>query len=384
MVTFPLRLTEETQRLPSVAPDGLGGVRSGWAQVEPADPLGDAGINAWIAGRVSGDRAKGWEWRRFGLGTGPTLLYRAGPLWHLPGSGLLIGDDGALLKDSAAKTRSPQPDLAGLPGITRRDGTDIFTPPARAPRIAAASLFMPWGGLFNYGHFVIDGLSGLLALDEAGLLRDLPPIAPPLTRWQRGLLRLAFGDLKVREVKASVLRLEDVAYASNINHFLHQPNPLLGRLAERIRSRAPKSARRGRKLYLSRRGYSMRVMVNAAEVESALAARGFEIVEPHRISVEDQAALMAQAAVVVGPTGAGMTNALFTAPGAAVLEIQPENFASFWLGAACHAAGRDWHGFIVASPAPDRQSPWLARMRRGFRFGYRVPVAGLMKVLDRL
>ena len=379
-----LRLTDETDRLPPIAADALATVGVGWATTQTADPLGDAGITAWIAGRLSGDRSKAWDWRRFGPGMGETRIYRDGPLWHLPGSGLLIADDGTVLKNSASKALSPQPQLAGLPGIVRCDGEDRFIPPSRVPHLEAASLFMPWGGRFNYGHFIIDGLSGLLALQEAGLTKDLLPIAPPMRPWQRGLVRLAFGDLRVREVRAPIVRLERTAYANNINHFLHQPNALLARLAEHVRGRVGKRDRHDRKLYLSRRGYSMRVMVNAAELEAALSARGFEIVEPHRMSVEDQVALMGEAAIVVGPTGAGMTNALFTAPGATVLEIQPENFASFWLGAACHAAKRDWHGFICASPAPDTESPWLARMRRGFRFGYRVPVGPLMKVLDRL
>ena len=92
----------------------------------------------------------------------------------------------------------------------------------------------------------------------------------------------------------------------------------------------------------------------------------------------------AAAASATFAAGAAMANALFAPPGATVLEIQPENFASFWLGAACHAADRDWHGYICASPAPREESPWTARIRRGFRFGYRVPVEGLLRMLDRL
>jgi hypothetical protein len=31
-------------------------------------------------------------------------------------------------------------------------------------------VFLPWGATFNYGHFVIDALPSLLALERAGLL----------------------------------------------------------------------------------------------------------------------------------------------------------------------------------------------------------------------
>ena len=383
MVKVALHQKDEARCLPRVSPEALNRVRAGWAQVEPADALGDAGADAWVMGRTGGEGGRIWERRRFGLASAPSSIYRAGPVWHLPQSGLVITDAGELLTDSASKLMSPRPELAGLPGIARDGEADVFTAPARAPVIEGASLFAPYGG-FNYGHFFIDGLSGLLALQEAGLTRELPPVAPPLKRWQRGLVRLAFGDLAVRELKSGVVRLENAAYCSNINHFLHHPNALLGRLAQRVRGGARASGARKRKLYLSRGGYSMRVMVNAREVAAALAERGFEIVTPHRMSVEDQAAMLAQARIVIGPTGAGMANALFMAPGSTVLEIQPENFTSFWLGAACQAADLDWHGFVVASPAPEEESPWLARLRRGYAFGYRVPVEGLLKFLDRL
>ena len=382
MAGIALRQIDETQRLPEIAPRDLRHAAQGWARVEPADPLGDPGVDAWIRGRVGGERASGWDRSRLGPAMGETRVYRNGPLWHLPATGISITDDGAVLTDSASKLLSPQPDLAGLPGIVRQGGEDIFTPPRGAPVLHSASLFMPYGG-FNYGHFFIDGLSALLAVEEAGLTKDLPPAAPRLSAWQRGLTKLAFPELPVRELKAPVVRIENATYSSNINHFLHHPNAMLGRLAERVRSRA-KPGRRDRKIYLSRGNYSMRIMINAREVEQALTERGFEIVKPHRLSAADQAAVMAQARIVVGPTGAGMTNALFTPAGASVLEIQPENFASFWLGAACHMADRDWHGMIVASPAPDADSPWLARQRRGFRFGYRVPVDGLLKMIDKL
>ncbi|MGH1556658.1 hypothetical protein ACRAWD_00305 [Caulobacter segnis] len=52
-------------------------------------------------------------------------------------------------------------------------------------------MFMPWGASFNYGHFVIDALSSLLAMEQAGLLDDLPILAPKLTVWQRELIGLA-------------------------------------------------------------------------------------------------------------------------------------------------------------------------------------------------
>jgi capsular polysaccharide biosynthesis protein len=85
----------------------------------------------------------------------------------------------------------------------------------------------------------------------------------------------------------------------------------------------------------------MRVMVDEATLESALVQRGFEIFRPETLSVVDHLTLFGEASVIVGASGAGLSNLLLCRAGAKVFEIQPENFTSFWIGALCQAAGLD-------------------------------------------
>ena len=126
----------------------------------------------------------------------------------------------------------------------------------------------------------------------------------------------------------------------------------------------------------------MRICLNEVELERALAARGFAIVRPERLSPAQQIALASQARVIVGPTGAGMANALFAEPGALVVDIQPQVFPSAWVPAFGEAVGHDWRIYYAPAPAPRAEAPWVRRVRRGFRFAFRVPLDDFLAYLD--
>jgi capsular polysaccharide biosynthesis protein len=123
-------------------------------------------------------------------------------------------------------------------------------------------------------------------------------------------------------------------------------------------------------------------MINEVALEAALVRRGFHIVRPDRMGVADQIRLFADAEAIVGPTGAGLTNAVFAAPGCKVVEIQPENFTSFWVPAFSRLLDLDWGGYIAPSPCDPKSAPWLARLRRGFHFAYQLDLADFLAFLD--
>ena len=64
------------------------------------------------------------------------------------------------------------------------------------------------------------------------------------------------------------------------------------------------------------------------------------------------------------------------------MEIQPQNFPSAWVPALCEMTGCDWFLYHPRSPAPEGETPWLRRVRRGFRFGYRIELADFLAFLD--
>ena len=83
-------------------------------------------------------------------------------------------------------------------------------------------------------------------------------------------------------------------------------------------------ARPYRKLYVARGDALTRRVCNEAEVIEALP--GFEVVLLDGMSVAGQARLFAEAALVVGPHGAGFTNAVFMKSGTRMIEFMPQTY----------------------------------------------------------
>ncbi len=355
--------------------------------IEDAAELDTDQLAAWRSPRVGGGAVASWDQGQH-LGMGATELRRVGPSWWHPTGGALIGLNGALPAATVAEIYFNKPKLDPLMGVEPSGDGLVFTPPPDAPTLGEVCVAFPWG-VVNYGHFLLDGMTCVLALQEAGALDRLPLATPKLRRWQRDLLRLAFGDLAWQEVAAPIVRVAGAVYTPAMDHYLHRPGPLLIALRARLLAavqtlRPTLSGRRRlkRRLYVSRRGHPMRVMVNEAALEAALVRRGFHIVRPECMSVADQIGLFAEADVIVGPSGAGLTNAVFAAPGCKVVEIQPENFISFWVAAFCRLIGLDWGGYIAPSPCDPKAAPWLARLRRGFHFAYRLDLPDFLAFLD--
>lgn len=376
----PVRLVEESEAL-AAAPDRaafLSAPRGARLSTHPAGYVSPEALSDYLATRLGGAPRPDWFSGRHGMLIGGSSLVRASNAWCLPGYGAVVADD-AVLKGSAGGALTRWPDLSGFPGFSVRDGL-LFSPPAASAALNRASLFCPWGGYFNYGHFLLDGLASLSHLEESGLLELYPPITAPLKPWHRELLGMAFPHLEVREVGAEALRVDDVLYSSTMDHFLGAPNDLLARLRERFPA-SPEAAASPRWVYLSRRAQPMRPMVNERLLEAALRERGFKVVQPERLPPKEQIALMRGADIIVAPTGAGLSNALFAARGAKVIEIMPESYASHWVLALCRQIGVEWRGYLCPSPCSPAQLPWRRRLRN-YVFAYQLPLQPFLEWLD--
>ncbi|MBU4433086.1 MAG: DUF563 domain-containing protein, partial [Alphaproteobacteria bacterium] len=137
-----------------------------------------------------------------------------------------------------------------------------------------------------------------------------------------------------------------------------------------------------RRLYVSRRGDDKRLMINEAELEAELEARGFTVVRPETLPVARQIALFRDADIIVAPTGAALANALFCKPDAKVFEIQPSNFVGIWVRGLCHFVGADWHGFFAPSPLNEREIYIGGTIRPGTSFQWMTPLPAFLDFLD--
>jgi hypothetical protein len=110
-----------------------------------------------------------------------------------------------------------------------------------------------------------------------------------------------------------------------------------------------------RKVYVSRAKAPWRKVRNEDEVRAALGAQGFERVFFEDLAFADQVKLMAETQLLVSNHGAGLTNLLFMAPGARVVEVRLRgDAANNCYFSLASAVGVDY-AYLLADPAD--QSP---------------------------
>ncbi len=121
-----------------------------------------------------------------------------------------------------------------------------------------------------------------------------------------------------------------------------------------------RSASVGKKrLYVARGAAPRRRVLNEAAVQSLLAGHGFVSVNPGGLSLTDQVSLFADAEIVVGPHGAGLTNAVFMPPGGAVVELTHHERVVWTYHEVAGAAGHAYAA-VIADSQGDSEEPLFA------------------------
>lgn len=228
-------------------------------------------------------------------------------------------------------------------GYTGKDGPDRvqhwrdfagrWTIEAPAPLLEVAGDDRPvfiLGGDGAYYHWILNWLPRMMVFDE--FTAELGP----LDRYRflvsaglgpvclRGLELLGVGpdSLIVPPFDSTVFTANAVVPSFFTSHLV-SPN-----VAAWYRRRlAPTAARRDRRLYITRNdlapdGPPRRRVANEPEVAGLLRGFGFETVRLAELSFDQQMQLFAEAAVVIGPHGAGFANLVFTPPGATVFVLE--------------------------------------------------------------
>lgn len=252
----------------------------------------------------------------------------AGPL------GLTFLPDGRVLLENAIGWNKR---VAVSAGRTVLDGTLPVRCEGSARRTmkTAVSLVGPWTD--NYYHWHLDylvRLAPLSAYTEATGLRP-PLLLPPKTSgWMQEALSLVGYDgdwcvwdgrrTNIDRLVVPMLPRETEGSAPNLTNHYYSLNPDAVRwLGHRMRSNAtgakshaPDSGR----LYVSRQGADSRRLVNLDAIAPVLDEYGFKRFRPEDHSVAEQVRTFADADVVLGIHGAGLTNLLF-AEDATLIEL---------------------------------------------------------------
>jgi hypothetical protein len=192
-----------------------------------------------------------------------------------------------------------------------------------------------------YFHMISEALLQAYVLASLGLTSAVQAVVPRVRRPVADLAvtqSRSFG-MPVIQAGTRFIWLPRAAFYSCFQQHARM-NPDFRRMAEHLRLRhSPRSIREeigiwrkaplpGRRLYVSRAGASARPLQNEAELVDLAARHEFEIVDPGSLPFDDQVALFASASIVIGPHGAGLTNAAFCPSGSTLIEFRGLNRAS--------------------------------------------------------
>jgi capsular polysaccharide biosynthesis protein len=215
---------------------------------------------------------------------------------------------------------------------------------------------------WNYCHWHYDCLAALTQANSA-----LPPAIPALIGPH--MRTMSFFSPSLSALGPATRRLLDVDGLVFCRQLL-LPSRVIGSVEPcrhlhqtfaSIRDHLAPEAKVARRLYLARfDAPGRRELVNERELAEALQTRGFEIVVPGALTYAEQVRLLAEADIIIGPHGAGLTNIGFASPSARFVEIHPSDYGQPTFVHLALSRGQRTHCYFVEATSGTRQS---AQMR---------------------
>lgn len=185
----------------------------------------------------------------------------------------------------------------------------------------------------NYAHWLVDALANLFLVERFHSLDAIDHVlVAPLKydfQWD-SLAAFGFGPEQIVELPAlECLQFERLLATSAPRGESSSTCPVWA--IERYRQVLLQNAANvpsigGKKIYVSRRDAPSRKFLNEDEVCSFLESRGFDIVELAGLNLNNKIAVFRDAKCIVGQTGAGLTNLMFSTEGSVVLELVDHGF----------------------------------------------------------
>ncbi|MBD3306660.1 DUF563 domain-containing protein [candidate division KSB3 bacterium] len=219
---------------------------------------------------------------------------------------------------------------------------DFFFPPPAEDKYPARSLIVPklprlerkegtyatfanYRSLENYYHWMINCLTRLWILDEAGI-EDYRLLAPRrLQSFQKESLDLlGFSEDRLAPFGNEHWEVESLLVPSYPMMPGHVSAGACQWLRQRLISAVEKSPTAlPRRIYISRASASKRRLLNEEKIITLLSSHGFTSVKCEAMTLEKQVNFFRNVEVVVAPHGAGLTNVLFMNSDSLVIELVP-------------------------------------------------------------
>ena len=104
------------------------------------------------------------------------------------------------------------------------------------------------------------------------------------------------------------------------------------KILERLAAEEIDLRQTGRRIFLSRRGFAQRQLVNEAEIIEALRPHGFEVVHPEQLTFAEQVEIYHSAEIIVGSASSALINCIFCQPTARVVALIHDSSSFYFRG----------------------------------------------------
>jgi len=283
-------------------------------------------------------------------------VFERGRRAEIPARYVLDVRDGRLVGDFAA-TVTPGGVLdyqtSGYFGLDGWREHPVFLHP-RLPRVehveGTVLSLAARGTAGNYYHFLYDAVARYGIFEEAMPGEKVDAIVVPhQSGYQRQILELAGIEGTFVQPRADLTLLADrLLVPSTPNQDLDAPRSA----TEWLRKRLPPSGATGTPnlLYLSRgQAPGGRRYLQEAELWPRLEKRGFVMLDPGTLSVQEQIDVFHNAEVIIAPHGAALTNITWSRPGVRVLEMFAGTYVHLGLWTIAEAIGGMHYRYLVGA-----------------------------------
>ncbi|WBO60058.1 MULTISPECIES: DUF563 domain-containing protein [unclassified Acidocella] len=245
------------------------------------------------------------------------------------------------------------------------------------------------GNLENYFHYLVETIAKLSLQffmninSQSGVHVILPTLKET---YQLQILELVISDLaNFNPMTLSAqekVRCDNLYYAHLYPAGSLYPNEVILSFSKMLKAAWKKhpfnsgTFESNRKIYISRRDSTNRILENERLVEEALKGRGFEIFTLTELTVAEQISLFQSAETIVAPHGAGLTNIIFCNEGTKILEIHMEGNTNWVYRRLADTLGLKYQ-FVLGQVSKNEAESVDAR-------NYCIHAADLMHSLDSL
>ena len=217
--------------------------------------------------------------------------------------------------------------------------------------IIEKGIFLSGFGSFNYFHFTIELMGKLKFIDSDQNYFEYPLIIDETVKQTSQLLELLnIMNTSNRDIiyikKNHKYLVKDLIYISEISwmpiniknnqNLINRDSLISKECLEYLRFQVLQKyqfnpTEKNLKIFISRKTLVNQRLINENAVSRIFKKYGFEIVFPEEMSLKDQVQLFSNADVVVGTTGAALTNIIYCRPGSTLISIVPQeyNFSIF-------------------------------------------------------